>query len=88
MTRWVAFLWTTLATAICSTVVTIEVGKDPSMTVVEAVAGVIFLLAVSWAIAGMVFLVSGFRARRLTLVIISVATSIIISMLAIVQLAT
>ena len=63
------------------------VGNDPVVAAIESVAGFVFLMAFSWAIAGIVFLISGLRADRLTLVIVSVAITIATSVAAIVQLA-
>jgi hypothetical protein len=88
MTRWGAFLWTALAAAVCSTVVTIKVGLDPDMRPVEIAAGFIFLLAISWAIAGIVLLLSRFKVSRRMLMIVSVAVSIMVSIWAIVRLTT
>jgi uncharacterized membrane protein HdeD (DUF308 family) len=86
MTRSGAFAWSALVAAVCSIIVTLKVGLNPDMRPVENVVGFIFLLAVSWAVAGIVLLLSRFKARPLTLMILSVAVSITVSVLAIVQL--
>jgi hypothetical protein len=88
MTRTAAFLWTALAAVVCSVVVTLRVGVDPNMAIIESIVGFAFLLAISWVLAGIVFLLSGFKASRLTLVIVSVGAAIAVSIWAIVALAT
>jgi hypothetical protein len=88
MTGQGAFLWTALAAVVCSTVVTFRVGLDPDMRAIEVVVGFIFLLSISWAVAGTVLLLSRFKARPLTLMIVSVAVSVAVSVWAIVRLAT
>jgi hypothetical protein len=97
MTRTAAFLWTALAAAVCSGVVTLKVDQelnmviieeDLNMVIIESVAGFAFLLAISWIVAGTVFLLSRFKARRLTLIIVSAGTSVAVSIWAIVKFAT
>jgi hypothetical protein len=95
MTRWGAFLWTALAAAACSIVVTLKVSPLQTdmraidaeiLRAIEAVAGLIFLLAVSWGAAGIVLLISQFKAQRATLMLVSVAVSIAVSTLAVILL--
>lgn len=86
MTRTAAFFWTALAAALCSVIVTLKVGEDPSMVIIESVAGFAFLLVISWIVAGAVFLLSRFKARPLTLIIVSAGTSVAISIWAIITL--
>ena len=88
MTRTAAFLWTALAAAVCSVIVTLKVGEDQNMVIIESVAGFAFLLAISWIVAGAVFLLSRFKARRLTLIIVSAGTSVAVSICAIITLVT
>jgi uncharacterized membrane protein HdeD (DUF308 family) len=87
MTRQGAFAWTALVAAACSIVVTFKVGLNPDMRAIELVIGFIFLLLISWAAAGIVLLLSRFKARPLTLMIVSIAVSIVVSIWAIVQFA-
>jgi|SRR6516165_348212 hypothetical protein len=88
MTRPGAFAWSALAAAACSIVVTFKVGLNPDMRAIELVIGFIFLLLISWAAAGIVLLLSRFKARPLTLMSVSIAVSVAVSVWAIVQLAT
>ena len=86
MTRVRAVLWTGMVAVVCSSIVAWWTGKDQSMVAVDAIAGAIFLMAISWAIAGIVFLVSRRNAQRSTLVVIAAAVSIATSILAIILL--
>jgi hypothetical protein len=97
MTKWGAFLWTALAAAACSIVVTLRVSPlqtDMTPTDAEilraiAVSSFISLLALSWAAAGIVLLLARltrYKAQRVTLMIVSVTVSIVLSISMIVLL--
>jgi hypothetical protein len=84
MTRRGAFLWSALVAFVCSTVVSFPFGLDDlEMRSVAIGVGFIFLLAISWAVAG---IVSISKAPPRTLMIVSVAVSIMVSVGVIVKL--
>ena len=86
MTRTAAFFWTALVAAVSSIVVSLHVGRAAEMMLVEIAAGFIFLFAISWTVAGIVEFLNGFKTRRLTLAIVSSATSLILAISALVFL--
>ena len=83
MTRRGAFLWSALVAAVCSIVVSLPFVLDPEAWSVAFGVVFIFLLAISWAVAG---IVSISKAPPRTLMIVSMAVSIMVSILVIVKL--
>ena len=87
MTKRGAFLWSALVAAVCSTVLSFPFAPDPEAWSVAFGVVFIFLLAISWVVAGIAFLVLPDSKRPpLTLIKVSVAVSIMVSVWVIVKL--